>query len=180
VARLESYSPPWPLPKLFRMTKSGKLDTAIFEGDTINTPSMLCVEDYLDALAWAESVGGLKGLLARADANAAVLHEWMARTPWVRNLAADKATWSNTSVCMTFADPAITALPAADQAAFAKSVVVILDKEGVGLDLGAYRDAPPGLRIWTGSTVEKADVEALLPWLEWAYTEAKGKLRQAA
>ena len=180
VERLETTTPPWPLPKLFRMTKGGKLDAAIFEGDTINTPSMVCVEDYLDALSWAESIGGLSGLHARADANAAVLHAWMERTPWIANLAVDKATWSNTSVCMTFADPDLAALPAADQAAFAKSVVAILDKEGVGLDLGSYRDAPPGLRIWTGSTVEKSDLEALLPWLEWAFAEAKSKLKKAA
>jgi phosphoserine aminotransferase len=180
VERLETTTPPWPLPKLFRMTKSGKLDAAIFEGDTINTPSMLCVEDYLDALAWAEGVGGLKGLHARADANAAVVHAWIERTPWAENLAVDKATWSNTSVCLRFSDAAVSALPAADQAAFAKAVVATLEKEGVGLDLGSYRDAPPGLRIWTGSTVEKADLEALLPWVEWAFADAKSKLKQAA
>mgnify|MGYP002378697448 CR=1 FL=1 len=180
VERLESYTPPWPLPKLFRMTKAGKLDAAIFEGDTINTPSMLCVEDYLDALAWAESVGGLAGLLARADANAGVLFDWIERTPWVANLAVDRATWSNTGVCVTFTDPAVTALPAAEQAAFAKAVVGTLEKEGVGLDLGSYRDAPPGLRIWCGSTVEKADLEALVPWIEWAFADAKSKLKQAA
>ncbi len=180
VARLESTTPPWPLPKLFRMTKSGKLDTAIFDGETINTPSMLCVEDYLDALGWAESVGGLKGLQARADANAAVLHAWIARTPWIENLAVDKATWSNTAVCLVVRDADVAALPASEQAAFAKSIVSALENEGVGLDLGSYRDAPPVLRIWTGSTVEKADVEALLPWVEWAFAEAKSKLRKAA
>ena len=180
VERLESTTPPWPLPKLFRMKKGGKLDLAIFEGETINTPSMLCVEDYLDALAWGESVGGLAGLRARADANAAVLFDWIERTPWIANLAVDRATWSNTGVCMVFVDPALAALPAAEQAAFAKSVVSILENEGVGLDLGSYRDAPPGLRIWAGSTVEKSDLEALLPWLEWAFAEAKAKLRKAA
>jgi len=180
VERLESYTPPWPLPKLFRMTKGGKLDTAIFEGDTINTPSMLCVEDYLDALAWAESVGGLTGLHARADANAKVIHDWIGRTPWIANLAVDRKTWSNTSVCLTFTDQAVAALPADAQAAFAKGIVAAIEKEGVGLDLGSYRDAPPGLRIWTGSTVDTADVAALLPWIEWAFAEAKGRLKQAA
>ncbi|PPD26493.1 MAG: phosphoserine transaminase [Hyphomicrobium sp.] len=180
VERIETTTPPWPLPKLFRMTKSGKLDLAIFEGDTINTPSMLCVEDYLDALVWAESVGGLTGLMARADDNAAVLHDWIERTPWIANLAEDKATWSNTSVCLRFDDPEVKSLPAAEQAAFAKGIASALEKEGVGYDLGSYRDAPPGLRIWTGSTVETADVEALLPWIEWAFTDAKSKLKKAA
>lgn len=180
VERLEATTPPWPLPKLFRMTKGGKLDAAIFEGETINTPSMLCVEDYLDALAWAESVGGLEGLHARANANAAVLHDWIARTPWIENLALDKATWSNTAVCMRFVVAELTMLSAADQAAFAKSVVALLEREGVGFDLGSYRDAPPGLRIWTGSTVEKGDLEALLPWIEWAFAEARSKIKKAA
>lgn len=176
VERLETYTPAWPMPKLFRMTKNGKLDKAIFEGDTINTPSMLAVEDYLDALGWAESVGGLKGLIARADANAKVLHDWMAATPWIANLAEDKATWSNTAVCMVFTDPAVKALAPEAQAAFAKDVLGLLEKEGVALDCGAYRDAPPGLRIWTGSTVERSDVEALTPWIEWAFQTAKAKL----
>ncbi len=176
VERLETYTPPWPMPKLFRMTKNGKLDKAIFEGDTINTPSMLAVEDYLDALGWAESVGGLAGLISRADANAKVLHDWMARTPWVANLAEDKATWSNTAVCMVFTDPAVKALAPEAQAAFAKDVLGLLEKEGVALDCGAYRDAPPGLRIWTGSTVERSDVEALTAWIEWAFATAKAKL----
>lgn len=180
VERLETYKPAWPLPKLFRMTKKGKLDAAIFEGETINTPSMLCVEDYLDALAWAESVGGLDGLVARADRSAKVLHDWIERTPWIANLAADRATWSNTAVCMRFVDPAVLALPADAQAAFAKSVVAMLEKEGVALDAGSYRDAPPGLRIWTGSTVEASDVEALVPWIEWAFAEAKASLAKAA
>jgi phosphoserine aminotransferase len=180
VERLETYKPAWPLPKLFRMTKKGKFDAAIFEGETINTPSMLCVEDYLDALQWAESVGGLGGLFARADANAKVLFDWIERTPWIANLAEDRATWSNTGVCVKFVDPAVTALPADAQAAFAKSVVALLEKEGVALDAGSYRDAPPGLRVWTGSTVEKSDVEALVPWIEWAFAEAKASLAKAA
>ena len=180
VERLETYKPAWPLPKLFRMTKKGKLDAAIFEGETINTPSMLCVEDYLDALAWAESVGGLDGLVSRADRSAKVLHDWIERTPWIANLAADRATWSNTAVCMRFVDPAVLALPADAQAAFAKSVVAMLEKEGVALDAGSYRDAPPGLRIWTGSTVEASDVEALVPWIEWAFAGVKASLAKAA
>ena len=180
VARLAAYTPPWPMPKLFRMTKNGKLDAAIFQGDTINTPSMLCVEDYIDALVWAESVGGQKGLVARADANAKVLHDWIERTPWVANLAVDKATWSNTSVCMTFVDPAFVALSADAQAAFAKDMVALLDKENAAKDIGAYRDAPPGLRVWCGSTVETSDVKALVPWLEWAFAETKAKLAVAA
>ncbi len=180
VERLQTYTPPWPLPKLFRMTKNGKLDAAIFEGDTINTPSMMCVEDYLDALAWAESVGGLKGLHARADASAKVIHDWIARTPWIANLAEDPATWSNTSVCLRFVDPAVTALSKDEQANFAKGIVAVLDKEGVAKDIGSYRDAPPGLRIWTGSTVETSDVAALVPWIEWAFAEAKASLSKAA
>jgi len=180
VRRLETYKPAWPMPKLFRMIKNGKFDAAIFAGETINTPSMLCVEDYLDALAWAESVGGLDGLIARADANAKVLHDWVDRTPWIANLALDRATWSNTSVCLKIVDPAVTALPADAQAAFAKRIVDLLDAEGVAKDAGSYRDAPPGLRIWTGSTVETSDVAALVPWIEWAYAEAKAALAQAA
>ena len=177
VARLESHVPDWPLPKLFRLTKKGKLDAAIFEGETINTPSMLCVEDYLDALAWAESVGGLKGLMTRADANARVLFDWIARTPWVENLAVDAATRSNTSVCLKIVDAGILALPAAEQAAFVKALAARLDAEGVALDIGSYRDAPSGLRIWTGATVETADLEALTPWLDWAFAAGKAALR---
>jgi phosphoserine aminotransferase len=174
VARLESYKPAWPLPKLFRMTKDGKVDRGIFEGETINTPSMLCVEDYLDALRWAQSVGGLNGLIARADANAKTLLDWVERTPWIANLATDPTTRSNTSVCLTIVDPAVTKLDKTAQADFAKHLAARLDKEGVAKDIGAYRDAPAGLRIWTGSTIEKADVAALLPWLEWAF---KSELR---
>ena len=180
VERLETYKPAWPMPKLFRMTKGGKFDKAIFEGETINTPSMMCVEDYLDALAWAESVGGHKGLIARADANAKVLHDWIDRTPWIANLAVDRATWSNTSVCLKISDPAVTSRPAAAQADFAKAMVGLLEKEGVGFDIGSYRDAPAGLRIWCGSTVETSDVEALVPWLEWAFAEVKASLAKAA
>ena len=176
VARLESYKPAWPLPKLFRMTKDGKVDRGIFEGETINTPSMLCVEDYIDALRWSQSVGGLKGLMARADANAKTIHDWVARTAWIANLATDPATRSNTSVCLFFTDPAVTKLDKAAQADFAKRIANRLDKEGVAKDIGFYRDAPPGLRIWTGSTIEQADVAALLPWLEWAFATEKAAL----
>jgi phosphoserine aminotransferase len=180
VARLESYTPPWPLPKIFRMTKAGKLNEGIFEGETINTPSMLCVEDYLDALNWAKSIGGLKALIARADANTKVLADWKAKTPWVDFLAADAAIRSNTSVCMKVVDPAITALPAEGQAEFAKKLVAAVEKEGAGYDLGAYRDAPAGLRIWCGATVEAGDVAALTQWLDWAFVETKRSLAQAA
>jgi phosphoserine aminotransferase len=180
VERLETYSPPWPLPKIFRLTKGGKLQKAIFEGETINTPSMLALEDYLDALAWADRVGGASGLMARADANAKALYDWVDRTPWIAPLAIDLKTRSNTSVCLKFTDPAVTALPLEAQAAFAKSVSGLLEKEGVAMDAGYYRDAPPGLRIWTGSTVEARDVELLLPWIEWAYAEARASLAKAA
>jgi phosphoserine aminotransferase len=180
VARLESYTPPWPLPKIFRMTKAGKLNEGIFEGETINTPSMLCVEDYLDALNWAKSIGGLKALIARADANTKVLADWKARTTWVDFLAADAAIRSNTSVCMKVVDPAIAALPAEGQADFAKKLVAAVEKEGAGYDLGAYRDAPAGLRIWCGATVEAGDVAALTQWLDWAFVETKRSLAQAA
>jgi phosphoserine aminotransferase len=180
VARLESYTPPWPMPKIFRMTKGGKLIDGIFVGETINTPSMLCVEDYLDALNWAKSVGGLKALIARADANTKVLTDWVAKTPWVDFLAADPTIRSNTSVCLKVVDPAITALSADAQAAFAKALVGAVEKEGAGYDLGHYRDAPPGLRIWCGATVEASDVQALTLWLDWAFTEAKSSQAKAA
>jgi phosphoserine aminotransferase len=173
VERLEGYKPAWPLPKVFRLAKGGKLETGIFEGETINTPSMMCVEDYLDALNWAERIGGLKGLHARADANAKVLWDWIARTPWIANLAEDKRTWSNTSVCLKFTDPAVTALALDRQAAFAKAVAARLEKEGVAYDIGSYRDAPPGLRIWCGATVEASDVAALAPWIEWAFKDVQ-------
>jgi phosphoserine aminotransferase len=180
VARLESYTPAWPLPKIFRMTKGGKLNEGIFEGETINTPSMLCVEDYLDALNWGKSVGGLTGLMARADANTKVLADWKARTPWIDFLAKDPAVRSNTSVCMKVVDPAITALTPDAQADFAKKLVAAVEKEGAGYDLGAYRDAPPGLRIWCGATVEAADIAALTQWLDWAFAETKASLPKAA
>jgi phosphoserine aminotransferase len=163
VERLESYSPPWPLPKLFRMVSKGKLNRDIFEGATINTPSMLAVEDYLDALKWAASLGGLKALLAKADANADVLARWVAKTAWIDFLAEVPATRSNTSVCLKITDPRVTALSEDGQADFAKKLAALLEKEGVALDAGGYRDAPPGLRIWCGATVEASDLEALTP-----------------
>ncbi|MEM9549596.1 MAG: phosphoserine transaminase [Pseudomonadota bacterium] len=164
VARLESYTPPWPLPKIFRLTKGGALIEGVFRGETINTPSMLAVEDYLQCLDWARSVGGLAGLMARADANAAAIADFVAQHDWIGFLAADPATRSNTSVCLKFTDARIV-----DGAGFAKSVAKRLDTEGVALDIGGYRDAPPGLRIWCGGTVETADIEAMLPWLTWAF-----------
>src|SRR6204780_1282480 len=180
VARLESYTPPWPLPKIFRMTKGGKLNQGIFEGETINTPSMLCVEDYLDALQWGKSIGGLKALMARADANTKGLADWVARAGWIDFLAREPSQRSNTSVCLKVVDPAVTRLSADAQAAFVKGVAAALDKEGVAYDIDAYRDAPSGLRIWCGSTVERADVEALTFWLDWAYAKAKDALAKAA
>ena len=180
VARLESYTPPWPLPKIFRLTKGGKLNQAIFEGETINTPSMLCVEDYLDTLGWAKSVGGLEALMARADANAKVIADWVARTPWIDFLAKDPALRSNTSVCLKVVDPAVMKLPADAQASFVKGIAAALEKEGVAYDIDAYRDAPPGLRIWCGSTVEASDVEALTQWLDWAFANSKAALAKAA
>ena len=180
VARLESHTPAWPLPKLFRLTKGGKFMREVFEGETINTPSMLALEDYLDALAWAASIGGAKGLAARADANARVLHDWVARTPWIGNLAVDPATWSNTSVCLRFTDPAVARLPLDAQAKFAKDMAGLLDKEKAAHDIAFYRDAPPGLRIWTGSTIEASDLTRLLPWLDWAFAETRRTLAKAA
>lgn len=173
--RLETYTPAWPLPKIFRLTKGGKLIEGTFAGETINTPSMLAVEDYLFALAWARSVGGLKGLIARAEANAQAIFDFCDARDWIDNLAADPAVRSTTSVCLKFTDPAIT-----DGAAFAKAVAKRLETEGVALDIGAYRDAPPGLRIWCGSTAETADIEALLPWLDWAYQAEIAAQTQAA
>jgi phosphoserine aminotransferase len=180
VERLETYKPAWPLPKIFRMTKGGKLNEGIFVGETINTPSMLCVEDYLDTLDWAKSIGGLKGLVARADANAKAIHDWLAKTPWIENLAADPKTRSNTSVCLKIVDPAVTALSVDAQWAFVKDLVAACEKEGVAFDFANHRDALPGLRVWCGATVERSDVEALLPWLDWAYGKAKEKLPKAA
>jgi len=180
VARLESHAPAWPLPKIFRMTKGGKLNEEIFEGATINTPSMLCVEDYLDTLNWGKSIGGLKALIARADANAKALGDWVARTPWIEHLAGDPAIRSNTSVCLKVVDPAVLKLPADAQAKFVKGIAAALEKEGIAYDIDAYRDAPSGLRIWCGATVESSDVEALTLWLDWAYAEAKAALPKAA
>ncbi|MCE4223831.1 phosphoserine transaminase [Methylobacterium sp. C25] len=180
VARIESHVPAWPLPKIFRMTKGGKLIEGIFQGDTINTPSMLAVEDYLDTLRWGQSIGGLDALHARADANAKVLHDWVARTPWIGHLAMDPATYTNTGVCLVISDPEVLAQGDAVVAKVAKGIVDRLDKEGVAYDLGAYRDAPPGLRIWCGATVEASDLEALTPWLDWAFFEEKKALAAAA
>jgi phosphoserine aminotransferase len=180
VARLESYAPPWPLPKIFRLTKGGKLIEGLFEGETINTPSMLAVEDYIDALTWAKGIGGLKALIAKADANAGVLAAFVARTPWLANLAMDPATASNTSVCLSIADPDVVAKGPEAVAAVAKGITAALEKEGVAFDIGAYRDAPPGLRIWCGATVEASDLEALTPWLDWAFALEKAKLAEAA
>jgi phosphoserine aminotransferase len=175
VERLESYTPAWPLPKIFRLTAKGKLIEGIFQGETINTPSMLANEDYLVALKWAKSVGGLKGLIARANANAKVVHDFCAANPWIANLAEDPVTASTTSVCLKFTDPRIT-----DGEAFAKAVAKRIEKAGAGFDLGAYRDAPPGLRIWCGSTVETADVQALMPWIAHAFAAEIAALVQAA
>ena len=175
VERLESYTPPWPLPKIFRLTKGDKINDGIFRGETINTPSMLAVEDYLAALDWAERIGGLPALIARAEANAQAVADFVASRDWIANLAEDPATASTTSVCLKFTDPDIT-----DGAAFAKAVAKRLEAEGVALDIGSYRDAPPGLRIWCGSTVETADVAALMPWIEWAYLAERAALAAAA
>ena len=180
VERLESYKPAWPLPKIFRMTKGGKLNEGIFVGETINTPSMLCVEDYLDTLSWAKSAGGLKGLIARADANAKAIHDWVAKTPWIDNLAVDAATRSNTSVCLKITDPAVTALSVDAQWTFVKDLVALLEKDDVAYDFANHRDALPGLRIWCGATVERDDVEKLLPWLDFAFAKAKAALPKAA
>jgi phosphoserine aminotransferase len=180
VERLTSYTPPWPLPKIFRLTNGGKLIEGIFEGETINTPSMLCVEDYLDTLNWAKSIGGLKALIGRADANTKTIAEWVAATPWVDFLAKQPAIRSNTSVCLRIVDPAVTALTADAQTAFIKGLVASLEKENVAYDIDAYRDAPPGLRIWCGATVEKNDVEALTHWLDWAFARSKAALPKVA
>jgi phosphoserine aminotransferase len=180
VERLTSYTPPWPLPKIFRLTNAGKLIEGIFEGETINTPSMLCVEDYLDTLNWAKSIGGLKALMARADANTKVIADWVAGTPWVDFLAKQPAIRSNTSVCLKIVDPAVTALTADAQAVFIKGLVASLEKENIAYDIDAYRDAPPGLRVWCGATVEKQDVEALTLWLDWAFARSKDALPRVA
>ncbi|MEK7660874.1 MAG: phosphoserine transaminase, partial [Pseudomonadota bacterium] len=176
VERLETYAPAWPLPKIFRLTNKSKLIEGIFKGETINTPSMLAVEDYIDALEWAKSVGGLQGLMARADANLAVIDDWVAKTPWVANLSARDDTKSNTSVCLKVIDPRVTSLDEEGQANFAKNLASTLEKAGAALDVGGYRAAPPGLRIWCGATVETSDVTALLPWLDWAFASEIGKI----
>jgi phosphoserine aminotransferase len=173
VERLESYAPSWPLPKLFRMTKGGKLNEEIFTGSTINTPSMLCVEDYIDALKWAEHLGGIDALYKRANANAAALHDWVEATDWIDYLCVNPGYRSNTSVCLKIVDPEVTKLDDAGQRAIVKAMEKLLEGKGAAYDIGAYRDAPPGLRIWCGATVETADIKALGPWLDWAYAEAK-------
>jgi phosphoserine aminotransferase len=177
VARLESYAPPRPLPKIFRMTKKGKLDQELFDGATINTPSLLAAEDYIDALKWAESIGGLQALHARANINTQVLTEWVARTPWVGFLVSDAANRSNTSVCLKVVDERITSLPGAAQAEFAKNLATALEKEGVALDAASYRSAPPGLRIWCGATIERSAVQSLTPWLDWAFDNCLAQLK---
>lgn len=180
VERLLSYAPAWPLPKIFRMVSGGKLIEGIFTGETINTPSMLCVEDYIDALFWAKNLGGLKALIGRADANAKVIYDFIEKNDWIANLAVKPETRSNTSVCLKIVDPEVQALDAAAQADFAKGIVALLEKENVALDIGAYRDAPSGLRIWAGATIETADMEAVMPWLAWAYETQKATLSKAA
>jgi phosphoserine aminotransferase len=180
VERLESYKPAWPLPKIFRLSKGGKLNEGIFAGETINTPSMLCVEDYLDALDWAKSIGGLAGTVARSDANAQAIADWVKLTPWVDHLAVNADERSNTSVCLKVIDAAVTRLKPDEQAAFAKSLAALLEKEGIAYDIAYYRDAPPGLRIWCGATVETSDVEALTAWLDWAFAQTKAALPKAA
>ena len=176
VARLESYTPSWPLPKLFRLIEDGRLIAGIFEGLTINTPSMLCVEDYLDALQWADGIGGLAALRARADSNARMLFEWIERTPWIANLAADPATRSNTSVCLRFTDPALSSPGLKTEAQLAERIAALLESEGAANDIQSYRTAPPGLRIWCGATVERDDLRRLTPWLDWAYAQARAAL----
>jgi phosphoserine aminotransferase len=173
VERLEGYAPPWPLPKIFRLTRGGKLIEGIFQGDTINTPSMLAVEDYIFALEWAQGLGGLSALMARAEANAAAVDAWVGRTAWIEHLAADPATRSNTSVCLRFAGGALPGADAEAQSALVKKMASLLEAEGAAYDVASYRDAPPGLRLWCGATVETADLEALFPWLDWAFHEAR-------
>jgi len=180
VERLETFMPERPLPKIFRLTKNGKVDRAVFEGATINTPSMLCVEDYLDTLAWGEEIGGLPALMARADANAKAVWDWVDHTNWIANLAVEPATRSNTSVCLKVVHPDIADLPVDAQAAFSKAIVKRLESENVAYDIDAYRDAPPGLRIWCGATVDTADIETLLPWLDWAFETERAALAAAA
>ena len=173
VARLESYTPTWPLPKIFRLTKGGKLIADIFAGATINTPSMMAVEDQLDALDWATQIGGLPALIERSEANLDVIAKWLSTSHWAAFLATDEATRSSTSICMKIIDPWFTAQDAASQTGLIKQLVALLESENVAYDIGAYRDAPPGLRIWGGATVESQDIEKLLPWLDWAFHQVK-------
>ena len=180
VARIESHTPAWPIPKVFRLKKGGRLIEGIFQGDTINTPSMLAVEDYLDTLRWAESIGGLEALFARADANAKAIHDWVAQTAWIDHLALDPGTRTNTGVCLVLADPEVLGKGDAVVRKVAQGIVSRLEGEGVAFDFGAYRDAPPGLRIWCGATVETADLTALTPWLDWAFAQEKAALAAAA
>ncbi len=180
VERLESYTPPWPLPKLFRLTKDGKVDEGIFTGATINTPSMLCVEDHLDGLAWAQRIGGLPALIARANENLQVIADWVARTGWVDFLAEAPSVRSNTSVCLKIVDPDVTAMEMDRRDGIARDIAALLAEEGVAYDIGSHRDAPAGLRIWTGATMEKADIEALVPWLDWAFATVKQRRAEAA
>ena len=175
VERLESYKPAWPMPKIFRLTKDGKISEGIFKGETINTPSMIAVEDAIDGLEWAQSVGGLPGLIARSESNLAALVDWVAKTPWIDFLPVDPAIRSCTSICLRITDPEITALDPATQADVAKKVASLLEKEGVAYDTASYRDAPAGLRIWGGATVERSDIEALIPWIEWAFATVKSE-----
>lgn len=175
VERLESYTPPWPLPKIFRLTKNGKLIEGIFSGATINTPSMLCVADAEDALDWMAEIGGLSATMARADANFAAIQSWVERTDWVENLVEKPDQRSNTSVCLKIVDPEIAAMSASEQSTFVKSMVAILADERAAFDIGGYRDAPPGLRVWCGATVDTADIESMIPWLDWAFAATKSK-----
>ncbi|MCB2113342.1 MAG: phosphoserine transaminase [Parvularculaceae bacterium] len=179
VERLETYAPPWPLPKIFRLTRNGKLIDAIFEGETINTPSMLVIEDYIDALKWGASIGGLNEMMRRADSNLHALSQWVARADWIDFLCPDETVRSNTSVCLKIVDPAVARLDENDQRAFVKQMESLLGREEAAFDIGGYRDAPPGLRIWCGATVERADIEALCPWLDWAFCEAKSTMGAA-
>jgi phosphoserine aminotransferase len=180
VERLETHTPPWPMPKLFRLTSGGKLSEGVFKGETINTPSMLCVEDVLDALDWAESIGGRPGMIARSEGNLAAVADWVGRTAWVDFLAGDPATRSSTSICIKIVDERVTALPEADQLAVVKRIAAMLEDEGVAHDIAGHRDAPPGLRLWGGATVERSDTEALLPWLDWAFEAAVTEIAAAA
>ena len=180
VERLEAYVPPWPMPKIFRLTKGGKLMEEVFTGSTINTPSMLCVEDQLDALAWAQGIGGLPALIGRSEDNCRVLGDWVSASDWAEFLAEDPATRSCTSVCLKIVDPWFTELPEAERAATSKAVASLLESEGVAYDIGAYRDAPPGLRIWTGATIERENIVALTPWLDWAYATVKSHSQASA